>query len=157
MGRSKAPSLPIKALSFCRPTELRGWQRNWIHRGAPRPANPVTCFPPGKVVAPATKGGMHFPARRAVVWFSDGRKPGCKGFIQNWRLLSIKRRRTSPVERYFIPPEGGALNPSGRRQPVPDRTFGAQGRQARRRHQPSPAGRQPSGIPVSAVPPHKGQ
>ena len=26
-----------------------------------------------------------------------------------------------------------------------------------RRHQPSPAGRQPSGIPVSAVPPHKGQ
>ena len=56
MGRSKAPSLPIKALSFCRPTELRGWQRNWIHRGALRPANPVTCFPPGKVVAPATKG-----------------------------------------------------------------------------------------------------
>ena len=24
VGRSKAPSLPIKALSFCRPTELRG-------------------------------------------------------------------------------------------------------------------------------------
>ena len=46
---------------------LRGWQRNWIHRGAPRPANPVTCFPPGKVVAPAIKGGMHFLARRAVV------------------------------------------------------------------------------------------
>ena len=37
-----------------------GWQRNWIHRGAPRPTNPVTRFPPGKVVAPATKGGMHF-------------------------------------------------------------------------------------------------
>ena len=31
------------------------------------------------------------------------------------------------MERYFIPPEGGALNPSGRRQPVPDRTLGAQG------------------------------
>ena len=67
VGRSKAPSLPIKALSFCCPTELRGWQRNWIHRGAPRPANPVTCFPPGKVVEPAIKGGMHFLARRAVV------------------------------------------------------------------------------------------
>ena len=40
---------------------LRGWQRNWIHRGALRPANPVTCFPPGKVVAPATKGGNAFP------------------------------------------------------------------------------------------------
>ena len=36
-------------------------------------------------------------------------------------------RRTSPAQRYFIPPEGGALNPSGRRQPVPDRTLGAQG------------------------------
>ena len=24
MGRSKAPNLPIKVLSFCRPTELRG-------------------------------------------------------------------------------------------------------------------------------------
>ena len=36
-------------------------------------------------------------------------------------------RRTFPAERYFIPPEGGALNPSGRRQPVPDRTLGAQG------------------------------
>ena len=32
--------------------------------GAPRPANPVTCFPPGKVVAPATKGGLHFLARQ---------------------------------------------------------------------------------------------
>ena len=81
VGRSKAPSLPIKALSFCCPTELRGWQRNWIHRGAPRPANPVTCFPPGKVVVPATKGGLHFFARRAVVLFSNGRRPGCKGFI----------------------------------------------------------------------------
>ena len=86
MGRSKAPSLPIKALSFCRPTELRGWQRNWIHRGAPRPANPVTCFPPGKVVAPATKGGLHFLARRAVVWF-----------YTNWRLLSIHRRPTTTL------------------------------------------------------------
>ena len=54
-----------------------GWQRNWIHRGAPRPANPVICFPQGKVVAPATKGGMHF------------RRPqgDCKGFIIRGRLL----------------------------------------------------------------------
>ena len=139
MGRSKAPILPIKALSFCRPTELRGWQRNWIHRGAPRPANPVTCFPPGKVVAPATKGGMHFPARRAVVWFSDGRKPGCKGFIQNWRLLSIKRRRTSPVERYFIPPEGRSPQPVREASAGPGQNPWRPGPKARRRHQPSPA------------------
>ena len=61
-----------------------------------------------------------------------------------------KGRRTSPARRYYIPSEGGALNPSGRHQPVPDRTLGAQGRQARRRPQPSPAGRQPSGIQLPA-------
>ena len=84
MGRSKAPSLPIKALSFCRPTELRGWQRNWIHRGAPRPANPVTCFPPGKVVAPATKGGLHFYARQGgcmVFAAKGGIKNGAEGAV----------------------------------------------------------------------------
>ena len=43
MGRSKAPSLPIKALSFCRPTELRGKSRE------------------------AGKGGCISDARRAVV------------------------------------------------------------------------------------------
>ena len=95
MGRSKAPSLPIKALSFCRPTELRGWQRNWIHRGTPRPANPVTCFPPGKVVAPATKGGMNFLARRAVGLFSDGRKPGCEGFIQTGAFYNLEAPSTT--------------------------------------------------------------
>ena len=42
---------------------------------------------------------------------------------KKWR----RRRRTSPAQRYYITPEGGALNPSGRRQPVPDRTLGAQG------------------------------
>ena len=72
----------------------------------------------GKVVAPATKGGLHFLARQG----------GCmvfaaKGSIKKWR----RRRRTSPAQRYYITPEGGALNPSGRRQPVPDRTLGAQG------------------------------
>ena len=42
---------------------------------------------------------------------------------KKWR----RRRRTSPAQRYYITPEGEALNPSGRRQPVPDRTLGAQG------------------------------
>ena len=43
---------------------------------------------------------------------------------KKWRP---KGHRTSPAQRYYITPEGGALNPSGRRQPVPDRTLGAQG------------------------------
>ena len=67
----------------------------------------------GKVVAPATKGGLHVLARRAVVWFSDGRKPGCEGFIQNWRLLSIHRRPPPPFEPLdpFEPERRRRLNP----------------------------------------------
>ena len=40
------------------------------------PSNHVRCASTGKVVAPATKEGLHFLARRAVVWF-----------YTNWRLL----------------------------------------------------------------------
>ena len=94
-----------------------GWQRNWIHRGALRPANPVTCFPPGKVVAPATKGGECISdARRAVVWFSHGRKPGCKGFIQTGAFYNLEAPYNNPRAK-------GASNLS------PLRTFGPAGRQ----------------------------
>ena len=48
MGQSKAPSLPIKALSFCRPTELRGWQGNLIRREPQATENQVTRFPTGR-------------------------------------------------------------------------------------------------------------
>ena len=41
----------------------------------------------GKVVAPATKGEMHFLERSKVGLFSHGRKPGCEGFIIRGRLL----------------------------------------------------------------------
>ena len=51
--RDMAPRLSIHSV----PAKWGGWQRNWIHRGALRPANPVACFPPGKVVSPVTKGG----------------------------------------------------------------------------------------------------
>ena len=129
------------------PPRSGGWQRNWIHRGAPRPANPVTCFPPGKVVAPVTKGEMHF------------RRPqdSCKGFSRQRRHKKWRqKRRTSPAgtvsqpigkpfngqakgllwltwrsyagpPQYIYLPRAEARSPSGRRQSVPDRTFGAQG------------------------------
>ena len=45
---------------------------------------------------------------------------------------------------------GRSPQPACKAKPITGRTLGAQGRQARRRHQPSPAGRQPSGIQVSA-------
>ena len=156
VGRSKAPRLPIKALSFCRPTELRRWQRNWIHRGVPRPANPVTCFPTGKGVVPTTKGGMHFLERSEAGLFSSG-EARLSGFRRqrrpkNWRP---PRAPTSPAQRYFITSEGGALNLPVRRQPFTGRTLAAQGRQARRLPQPSPAGRQPSGLQLPADSPQK--
>ena len=34
--------------------------------------------------------GVHFLARRAVVWFSHGRKPGCEGFIQTGAFYNLK-------------------------------------------------------------------
>ena len=58
--------------------------------------------------------GMHFLARRAVVWFSDGRKPGCKGFIQNWRLLSIKGRPPSQWNgTIYLPRAEPSTRPGG--------------------------------------------
>ncbi len=80
--RDMAPWLSIHSAPAC-----GGGKGTGFIGGAPRPANPVTCFPPGKVVAPATKGGMHFLERSEVGLFSLGRKPGCKGFIIRGRLL----------------------------------------------------------------------
>ena len=40
-----------------------------------------TALAGGKVVAPATKGGCFFPARRAVCLFSPGESPVVKGFL----------------------------------------------------------------------------
>ena len=66
--------------------------------------------------------------------------------------MAPHRAPTFPAERYYIPPEGGALNPSGRRQLVPDRTLGAQGRRPNSAINPQPRrGCQPSGIQVSTV------
>ena len=48
--------------------------------------------------------------------------------------------------------QGGARNPSGRRQPIPDRTFGAQGQRPGGPINPRPqSGRGPSGIHFPAV------
>ena len=138
VGRSKAPRLPIKALSFCRPTELRRWQRNWIHRGVPRPANPVTCFPTGKGVVPTTKGGMHFLERSEAGLFSSG-EARLSGFRRqrrpkNWRP---PRAPTSPAQRYYITPEGGSPEPVREASAGPGQNPWRPGPEARRRHQPS--------------------
>jgi len=75
-GEIRRLACPLRRFLFAAPPNCGGWQRNWIHRGTPRPANPVTCFPTGKVVTPATKVGI-----------SLARQGGCKGFIIRGRLL----------------------------------------------------------------------
>ena len=54
--------------------------------------------------------------------------------------MALLRAPTSPAQRYYITPEGEALNPSGRRQPVPDRTLGAQGQRPGGAINPRPQG-----------------
>ena len=137
----------------------------------------------GKVVAPATKGGMHFHARQGGCMVFRRAKARLYGFRRQrrhkkWRP---KGRRTSPAgtvsqpigkpfngqakgllwltwrsyagpPQYYITPEGESPQPACKAKPITGRTLAAQGRQARRLPQPSPAGRQPSGIPVSTAP-----
>ena len=98
-------------------------------------------------MAPATKGGMHFLARRAVVEVfaaKGGIKNGALGAPylasgtvsqpigkpfngQAKGLLWLTWMSYAGPPQYFIPPEGGALNLPVRRQPITGRTLGARG------------------------------
>ena len=62
------------------------------------------------------KGECISNARRAVIWFSHGRKPGCEGFIQTGAFYNLKAPYNNPRAK-------GASNLS------PLRTFGPAGRQ----------------------------
>ena len=69
---------------------------------------------------------------------SDARQGDCmvlaaKGGIKNGALGGA----TSPAQRYYITPEGESPQIACKAKPITGRTLGAQGRQARRRHQPS--------------------
>ena len=77
----------------------------------------------------AAKGGIKNGAERAPTSPAGTvSQPIGKPFNgQAKGLLWLTWRSYAGPPQYFIPPEGGALNPSGRRQPVPDRTLGAQG------------------------------
>ena len=75
-----------------------------------------TTLPGGKVVAPAKppKGESPSPTGRLACFPTPAGR--LYGFSRQRRHKKWRRRRrTSPVERYFIPPEGGALNPPVRR------------------------------------------
>ena len=92
--------------------------------------------------------GNAFP--RAKRGWPVFRRPqgGCQGFIIRWR----RRRRTSPAQRYYITPEGGALNPPVRRsrsqaEPLAPRAKGPAAPSTLARE----SGRQPSGIQLPAA------
>ena len=97
------------------------------------------------------RGEFYMPPQAAIKWRRQAptspagtvSQPIGKPFNgQAKGLLWLTWRSYAGPPQYFITPEGGALNPSGRRQPVPDRTLAAQGRQARWLPQPSrPKGR----------------
>ena len=65
-------------------------------------------------------------------------------------LLWLTWRSYAGPPQCYIPPEGGSPQTACKAKPFTGRTLAAQSRQARRRHQPSPAGRQPSGIQLPA-------
>ena len=95
MGRSKAPSLPIKALSFCRPTELRGKSRE------------------------AGKGECISDARRAVIWFFHKRAPSINLEAPHHNPRTKGASNLSPL-RTFGPVGRQPSSPQGlsiRRQP----------------------------------------
>ncbi len=72
--------------------------------------------------------GVHFLARRAVVWFSSG-EARLSGFRRQRRHLYWRPqgRRTSPAQRYYITPEGESPQPACKAKPITVRTLAAQG------------------------------
>ena len=99
-------------------------------------AAPPNCG--GKVVAPATKGGMHFLERSEVGLFSSG-EARLSSFRHQRRhkKMAPERAPTSPAQRYYITPEGESPQPACKAKPITGRTLAAQGRKARRLAQPS--------------------
>ena len=92
-------------------------------------------------MAPATKGGMHFQRPQGGCMVFPRAKARLYGFSRQRRHKKWRPwgRRTSPAQRCYIPPEGESPQPACKAKPITGRTLAAQGRKARRRHQPSPA------------------
>ena len=89
-------------------------------------AAPPNCG--GKVVAPATKGGLHFLARQGGCMVLDAKGGIKNGARKGAHLASAAILYTS---------RGRSPQPACKAKPITGRTLGAQGRKARRRHQPS--------------------
>ena len=66
----------------------------------------------GKVVAPATKGGCIASSKARLACFPSGeaRSSGFRRQRRHKKWRPSIRAPTSPAQRYYITPEGGALN-----------------------------------------------
>ena len=81
------------------------------------------------LVAPATKGGMHFQRPQGGCMVFRRAKARLSGFRRQRRHLYWRPqgRRTSPAQRYYITPEGESPQPACKAKPITGRTLGAQG------------------------------
>ena len=91
----------LRDLLFC----VIGLEKHYVDQPPP------VAFPP--LVPHGTKGGISF-ARQGGWPVFPRPQGGCKGFIQTGAFYNLKAP-TSPAQRYYITPEGGALNPPVRR------------------------------------------
>ena len=96
MGRSKAPSLPIKALSFCRPTELRGGKRTKFAGGRKATENFVRRFPVEKSCE-AGKGGSHYSSGERLACFPSPARAVVKVLIYDGAEGAVPRQRSDTI------------------------------------------------------------
>ena len=107
MGRSKAPSLPIKALSFCRPTELRGKGGGASHQRGdlPRPPGRLYGFRRQRRYKKWRRRRRTSPAQRYYITpEGESPQPACKAKPITGRTLAAQGQRP-----------GGWLNPHARK------------------------------------------
>ena len=107
MGRSKAPSLPIKALSFCRPTELRGKGGGASHQrgNLPRPPGRLYGFRRQRRYKKWRRKRRTSPAQRYYITpEGESPQPACKAKPITGRTLGAQGQRP-----------GGAINPHARK------------------------------------------
>ena len=72
--------------------------------------------------------GMHCLARRAVVWFSNGRKPGCPVFAAKGGIKNGAHKGAHlPSGAVLYTSRGRSPQPACKAKPITGRTLGAQG------------------------------
>ena len=142
MGRSKAPSLPIKALSFCRPTELRGGKRTKFAGGPQGNRKFRETLSRGEVPR-SGQGGSHYSSGARLACFPSPSRAVVKVLIYNVAEGAVPRQRSGTS---YLPRAEPSTRPGGvsrsRTEPLAPRAKGPAAPSTLARE----SGRQPSGI-----------